>query len=266
MPRSILFVTGNRADRIYKALASQADVICIDLEDGVATSDKELARENVLQAFNRLEGDERVLYRINHPETELGVQDLTVFKNRNIAGIIVPKAESASDISVVRNVVGTKSKIFAIIESPIGMANIFEIAPAQGLSALLFGTGDWSKETGSDTGWDSLLYGRSLIIHAAAFAGIVPLDGAFLNVKDQIGLKAETTKLRKMGFRGRIALHPDQVETINTCFAPSQDELVKAEKIIKAFEDAEGKTISVDGLMVDQPIYETAIKLVAQSR
>lgn len=266
MPRSILFVTGNRADRIEKALATSADVICVDLEDGVAVSDKELARENVRRGLEYLEGDERVLYRVNHPSTEFGAKDLALFDNRTVAGVIVPKVESTADISRVRNVVGVNSSIFAIIESPLGMARIFDIAMAEGLTALLFGTGDWSKETGSDTSWDSLLYGRSLIIHAAALARITPLDGAYLNVRDQEGLKKETTKLRKIGFRGRIALHPDQVDTINTCFAPSKDELVAARRIVHAFEDAKGKTISVDGLMVDEPIYESAKNILAQAR
>lgn len=266
MPRSILFVTGNRADRIEKALDTSADVICVDLEDGVALSDKELARENVRRAFERLEGDERVLYRINHPSTDLGGKDLALFDNRDVAGLIVPKVETTSDISRVRNVVGVNSSIFAIIESPLGMAHIFDIAMAEGLTALLFGTGDWSKETGSDTSWDSLLYGRSLIIHAAALAKVTPLDGAYLNVRDHEGLKNETTELRKIGFRGRIALHPDQVQTINTCFAPSKDEVETARRIIQAFEEAKGKTISVDGLMVDEPIYESAKNILAQAR
>ena len=263
MHRSILFVTGDRPDRIDKALSKPADLICIDLEDGVALADKEIARENIRRASERLKGNNRVLYRINHPSTKLGHQDLKVLRGRNIAGIIVPKVESTDDIKVVRQTLDTKLMIFAIIESPLGMARIFDIAAAKDLTALLFGTGDWSKETGSDMSWDSLLYGRSLIIHAAALTGIVPLDGAFLNVKDQAALQEETTKLRRMGFRGRIALHPDQVETINACFAPSDEEVKKAQRIIEGFDNANGRTITVDGVMVDQPIYEAAKKMVA---
>lgn len=266
MPRSILFVTGDRSDRIEKALARSADAICVDLEDGVSLADKELARQNVQSSLELHGDDERVLYRINHPSTELGSKDLALFENQSIAGVIVPKVESTHEISAVRKVVGESPMLFAIIESPLGMARIFEIAAAEGLTGLLFGTGDWSKELGSDTGWDSLLYGRSLIVHAAALTRITPLDGAYLNVRDKVGLEEETTKLRKMGFRGRIALHPDQVETINTCFAPSKEELEAAQRIIRAFDESKGKTISVDGLMVDEPIYLSAKNLIARAK
>lgn len=266
MPRSILFVTGDRADRIEKALARPADAVCVDLEDGVSLTDKDLARENVKNFLEQQGDNDRVLYRINHPSTDLGSKDLALFESQSIAGVIVPKVESADDISVVRKVVGENPRLFAIIESPLGMARIFDIATAEGLAALLFGTGDWSKDVGSDTGWDSLLYGRSLIVHAAALAGITPLDGAYLNIRDSTGLKEETTKLRKMGFRGRIALHPDQVEPINACFAPSAEELETAQRIIQAFEKSEGKTISVGGLMVDEPIYVSAKNLLARAK
>ena len=262
MWRSILFVTGNRPDRFDKALAGDADAICIDLEDGVPPADKAPARDNCAAALEKYEGNPRVLYRINHPETADGAADLALFRGRPLAGLLIPKAEQPEDLAAARAAVGAHVLLMAIIESARGMVRAFDIAGADGVGAIIFGSADWTAETGSDSGWDALLYARSLIVHAAAVARIPPLDGPFLNVRDSAGLEQETRRLRSLGFRGRVALHPDQTPVINAGFAPDAEQLRQARKLIDAFEAEGGKTILVDGRMIDRPVYEAARRLL----
>jgi citrate lyase beta subunit len=204
--------------------------------------------------------------RINALTTREGILDLAAIAESATKPevVILPKATSAIELSVVAAAFGDEVSVIAIIESTAGLNAIHEIAAHPLSKALLFGSADFSAEIGSTMEWDALLYARSTVVAAAATYGKSALDGIWPDIQDNNGLIDNTRRLKAIGFSGRVAIHPSQIEGIKAGFTPTAGELHFAQEVVRAFESAGGRAIQVNGKMVDQPIYDMAIYLLEQ--
>ncbi|GJH24671.1 CoA ester lyase [Caballeronia novacaledonica] len=262
--RSFLFVPGNRPERFAKALDSGADAIIIDLEDAVAPASKDEARDAVVAW---LSPERPVLIRVNARDTPWFDRDAQLGKLRGVAGIVLPKAESAADIIALVSRTKSRMPVFPLIESAKGMFNALEIAKAPYVHQLMFGTLDFCADMNMATDDDVLDPFRANLATISRVAGIgAPIDGVTPAIDDEYALKHETLNGKRRGFAGKLCIHPKQVRTINECYAPSESELAWAKRILDAFSKANGAAIAVDGKMVDRPVVLRAQTILEGAR
>ena len=268
--RSLLFVPATRPDRFEKAAAAGADMVCIDLEDAVAPDDKETARATALEFLSgTLPEGPRWILRINSPRTELGLRDLLALLASDAApdALFIPKASSAEEMRWLDELLAVADKdidLIPVIESAEGLDRVAEIAGAVLRNvAVGFGSADYAAELGSDMGVAALYYGRGRIAAAAGQAGIAAIDGIWPDFNDDDGLRGDTELIRSMGFDGKIAIHPRQVGVINAVFAPSDEEVARARRIVAASQEAKGGIATVDGEMIDNPVVMAAQQILA---
>lgn len=273
--RSFLFVPGNRPERFDKARASGADIYCIDLEDAVPAPEKAAARDAAL-AHIAGRGAEKdtgpaCYFRINTLTSAAGLQDLLALAAAAQDGllpdcIVLPKATSAFEISQVSHVFNHHPglKIMPMIETPQGLEQLpAMLAHSACIEAVAFGFADYAAVTGSDMGWDALLMARSTIISAASARGVPCLDGPWFDIPDIDGLRQEAGRVSRLGFKGKLAIHPTQVAPINESFQPTGKEVDWAGEVITAFEQSGGGVVSVNGMMIDQPVVDQARRILA---
>jgi citrate lyase subunit beta/citryl-CoA lyase/(S)-citramalyl-CoA lyase len=265
--RSILFVPGSRSDRFDKAVASGADAVAIDLEDAVAPHLKGEARRQTLEYLTaKGHGPAAVGFRINAISSIESMRDLVAFADSGAAAafLMIPKANHAAEIEQVRAALGHRCPPFIpLIEDPHGLAAAPAIARAVGeAGGLMFGGADYSASIGADMGWDALAFARGAIVAAAAAAGCAAIDVPYLDVADEAGMRAETMRVRAMGFSGRACIHPSQTAAINEIFAPSADEVAKAQKIAAAYAQAEGGVALLDGKLIEKPVLRAAERIL----
>lgn len=271
--RSLLFVPATRPDRFEKAAAAGADMVCIDLEDAVAPTDKDTARDTALAflAGSRTK-DVRWILRVNSPRSATGLRDLQAVMSGDASpdALMVPKVSGGDEVRWIDGLLdeaGLTSDLIPVVESAQGLDRVVEIAGASRRAvAVGFGSADYAAEIGSDMGPAALAYARGRIASAAGRAGIPALDGVWLDFKDDVGLRGETQLIRSMGFDGKLAIHPSQVATINDVFAPGVDEIERAERIIAAAEAAKGGVATVDGQMIDEPVVVAARRTLAAAK
>lgn len=252
---SLLFVPGSKPERTAKALASAARVVCIDLEDSVPASDKATARAAALAALGA--GDRRLALRINGIKTRAGLEDLLALVNANISPplLLIPMVESATEIAiVVAAFSGNAPPIVPLIETVKGLRAAHEIAAALGVGAMMFGGGDFAAELGVALAWEPLLAARGNFILACAGAGIAAIDVPFIGLEDQQGLIAETRAAKQLGFAGKAAIHPAQVDAINTVMLPTAEEIAEAQEAVQIFAAANGAAVRFKGRMLELPI------------
>ena len=249
MHRSYLFVPGNRPDRFDKACATRAQAVIVDLEDAVPPAEKERARAALA---HWLTPQRQVLVRINAAETPWFAADLRVCGQPGVGGIVLPKAERAEDIvrvaAACRNV-----PVLPLIESAQGLWNVLAVAQAGNVKALLFGSLDYQADLGISD--DDLLHARSQIVLVSRVAGIEPpVDGVTQAIDDPELLRRDCHRSRQLGFAGKLCIHPSQVDIVNACFAPTEEEVAWAGRVVEGFERAHGNAVQVDGRMVDRPV------------
>ncbi|MBT3399825.1 MAG: CoA ester lyase [Rhodospirillaceae bacterium] len=271
--RSLLFVPATRPDRFEKAAAAGADMVCIDLEDAVATADKETARDTALGYLaGSLPAGPRWVLRINSPRTELGLHDLLALLSSEAApdALFIPKASSGEEMRWLDDLLSAADRnidLLPVIESAEGLDRAVEIAGSVLRNvALGFGSADYAAELGSDMSVAALAYGRGRIAAAAGQAGIAAIDGIWPDFKDDEGLRGDTELIRSMGFDGKIAIHPRQVSVIHAVFAPGEEEVARARRIVAASEAANGGIATVDGEMIDNPVVVAAQHIIAAAR
>ena len=263
--RSLLFVPAVRPDRYPKALATGADAVCLDLEDGVAFGAKETARE---QAFALLAGREptpaEVSLRINDVKTELGRTDLAALVEAGVRpdALMLPKVAGADEIEEVETALsraGAPLPLIVQLETAAGVLAADEIAAASpNVSAVFFGAIDLSADLGCAVEWEVLLYARSRVVLAAGAAGVSALDSPFMDVPAVAALAEESRRVRRLGFAGKAAIHPSQVPVIQGAFSPSDEELAWARKIVAAYERQQGGVLLVDGKLIERPVVRSA--------
>ncbi len=277
--RSLLFVPGNNARRVEKALGLTADAVILDLEDAVAAAEKPAARVCVAAALAQ---PRRCLayVRINALGTAWCYRDLVEIVRPGLDGIILPKAESASDVRTIDWIMGELERergiergsidLIPIIETGRGLAAIDEICASGGrLRRVVFGAADFTLDMNMQWTRDEteLAQARAAIVLASRVAGIEPpLDTVWARLQDVDGLRASVLTSLRTGFQGRMCIHPDQIAIVHEIFTPSDEECARAEKVVAAFEQAEREglaSIRVDGQFVDYPIVEKARRTVA---
>ncbi len=274
MMRSLLFVPGNRPERFAKARYSGTDIYCIDLEDSVPAAEKGAARsaaiEHVMQCQSETDSASLVAIRINSLRTLDGIKDLVALAEHpgstsSLDYIILPMTTSAVEIKQVAEVLSGQNsvKIIPLIETPDGIDHLGEILDASDrVHAAGFGVADYTAITGTEINWDALLYARSRISEICNARGVHCFDGPWFNIADANGLADEARRVSQLGFGGKLAIHPSQVEVINQAFMPSENKVLWARKIIECLEKAGGGVVSVDGVMIDQPLVKRARKIL----
>jgi len=259
----MLFVPGNRFDRFDKAVASRADIVCLDLEDGVQLSDKALARASVLEYLGKDRPHCEIAVRINSPRTQIGLQDILSLAQAGAYPdlIVVPKVESAAEVAWVWAILGESRLppgIVPFVETLKGIALVEDIAASTGAAMIGLGTADLSAEMGVMMDWEPMLLARSQLIHAAKRAGVGAIDGAWLQIDDLDGLTNEARRSASLGYTCKVCLHPRQVDALHIAFAPDDEQLQNARELIAAFEAANSGVCLFKGRMVDLPVLESA--------
>jgi citrate lyase subunit beta/citryl-CoA lyase len=257
IPVVALFVPGDRPDRFARA-ASAGDVAILDLEDAVAGTNKDVARDRVREA---LEGGLHCWVRINEPGSAAGTADLRALAGAPPAAIVVPKASRAVDIEAVRRVANVP--IVALIESIAGFAAIDDVATS-GLAALAFGAYDFCAELGARPTPEVLAPWRARVVFAARAAGIAAIDTPFVALEDAAGLAREAALAVDFGFDGKLAVHPNQASAVRAAFTPTPEELAWAHGVVGAAAD--GGARRFEGGMVDAPLVRSAQRILSRAR
>ncbi len=286
--RSFLFAPGNRPRLLEKVGHCGADAVILDLEDAVPIAEKAATRDAVRAALTTITTCP-VYVRINPLvaptgfSQAIGADDLQVIICAELAGVILPKVEAASDVQhadsrmreleVALQLAPGGIDLIPIIETARGVHQAFDIANAgTRVRRLAFGAGDFTRDIGvrwSRSEGESH-YARSALVIASRAAGIeAPLDSVWFDIRDARGLQRSARRAKQLGFQGKMAIYPTQVEPINTAFSPTAAEVAFAARVVEAFQQAEAEgsaAIQLDGQLIDYPIVESAQRLLETAR
>ena len=278
--RSFIFVPGNRENMLERAKSFKADVIMVDLEDSVPPREKASARDMAKDWVPALSRQgQRVMVRVNSLDTGLTRSELETLVSPDLYGISLGKVESKWNIrdvdrmlSAIEPLAGVElgsTKVVAWAETASALVDARDIADSsQRVIALAFGAEDFTNDMGierSDSG-DEVQVPRSLVPVAARAANVASLDSPFVAFQDPEALRADAQKARQMGFTGKHAIHPAQLDIINEVFSPAPDEVAYARRIMDAWDKAEAEgrgSLALDGRMVDVPVVKRAQNLLA---
>lgn len=278
--RSLLFVPGNKTSMLEKAARVPADVVLPDLEDSVPDHEKANARATVKAQLSRLaSGDARLFPRVNSLETGWTEDDLEAVVGPEIAGVSIGKIGSAADISAVSSLMTRFERNAGLEPGSLGLIPWIETASAivhcheicvasKRIVGVAFGAEDFANDMGiprldDDSQFD---FPRATVSIAARAASVAALETPYFDFRNLEGLRASSIRARRLGFNGRFAIHPGQIETINACFAPSQEEIEWARRVVAAYEEAEARgrgSTSLDGLVIDVPVVKRARAVLA---
>ena len=271
--RTLLFAPGSRPELLAKAQLGDADAMIFDLEDSVPLNAKVDARQNIAAVL--AQGLSKPMYlRISSPRAGDFMADLSVLNSGNmgnVAGVVLPKADDARDVQTVAQglseievragVPDGSLAILPLVETCLGLRNTFDIAKASprvsGMALASAEQGDFMVDLGGR--WTpsslALAYPRSKLVVDARAAGVQWLvDGVFMNLKDTEALREECLIARELGFVGKMAIHPTQVEVMHTVFSPSAQEIAYARGLLAAFREGEARgvgAVKYEGMMVD---------------
>jgi citrate lyase subunit beta/citryl-CoA lyase len=280
--RSLLFIPGNKDTMLAKAAGCRPDVLVPDMEDSVPDGEKPQARTTIADWLERLASHEALLMpRVNAPDTEWFEDDVAAVAAAGVWGISVGKIAEPADISRVSAVMARcerqaglevgSLRLIPWIETALAIVNCYEICRASNrIAAIAFGGEDFTADMGIERFDDesNLLHARAAVCTAARAADVLALDTPYFQFRNDEGLKTSSVAARRIGFKGRFAIHPAQIDTINACFAPTAAEIELARRVVAAFEAAErlgrGST-SLDGRVIDVPVVKRARALLAQA-
>lgn len=272
LARAFLFVPADRPERHARALATGAGGVIVDLEDAVAPERKDAAREALAASFATLPeaGWQRLLVRVNAAGTPWHDDDCAqaaaLVAQGLIAGVVLPKAERAADLSRLARAIGPQGVLVPLIESAAGLAAVDELAAASQVLRLAFGNLDFQADLGMacDAGEAELVPVRLALVLASRRAGLsAPIDGVTPDWRDAARLAADTARARRGGFGAKLCIHPDQVAPVHAALGPSADELAWARRVVDAIRASGGGVVSLDGRMVDAPVVRLAERLLA---
>ncbi len=263
--RSQLFVPGNRPDRFEKACSTPADLVCIDLEDAVGPKDKTQARKDVLAWLAKTE-HKHVSLRINGLDTAEGKLDVLALKESGLTlpFLMIPKVASRSQMNDLDDDLPNELGPFlAIIESAQGLLNCEEIFSNTRVKLGLYGAIDYAGDVDCDLSWETHLYARSRLVAAAAGHNVQLFDVPHIDVRDLDDCEATTRKAKALGIHARSAIHPAQIERIHTALAPSNEDIEQAERVIAAYQEADGNVVLLDGKFIEAPVVKKAQRVLA---
>ena len=260
--RSFIFTPGLKPEMFPKAISSGADMVCIELEDGIAIKDKDEARKNTFKALETLEvksGVELVV-RVNCQRTKFGLMDLeaVVSSKTNVKAIMLPKVKTPDEITFIDDMLtdcGLNTDLHVIMETNEALESIYDIAHAsKRIVALYFGGVDMAAELRVPNEYKNLIYARSRLVHAGASVGVDVIDVPYLDLEDMDGMKKEAELVRDLGFTGKGSIHPKQINMLNEIFTPSKEEIIKAKKIVDQFNVSDTGLVVIDGKLIEKPV------------
>ena len=260
--RSFIFTPGLNPEMFPKALASGADMVCIELEDGIAIKDKDEARKNTINALKNLKinNDVELVVRVNCQRTKPGLLDLEAFisSKLNIKALMLPKVKTPDEITFIDDLLtdcNMDTDLHVIMETNEALENIYDIAHAsKRIVALYFGGVDMAAELRVPNSYENLIYARSKLVHAGASVGIDVIDVPYLDLEDMDGMKKEAELVRNLGFTGKGSIHPKQINILNEVFTPSNEEIIKAKRIIDQFNASDTGLVVIDGKLIEKPV------------
>lgn len=285
--KSLLFTPGDSMHKIQNAARLEADSIIMDLEDSVTPTRKATARQTVAEALRTVDfgARERLVcinpVRNDRTALDLADVDLEATVNAQPDGYVIPKVEDPAQLQHVDQYLTEVERrnhwpllsirLFALIETARGIMNLREIGGASSrLDALIFGAEDLAGDMGATRTRAGLeiLYARSAVVTTAAAFGLQAIDTIFVDLTDVEGLREDCVRVQQMGYLGKLAVHPGQLETINRVFAPSEGEIAAAQRIVQAYEThrAEGVgAFQLDGRLIYLPMVRAARRLLARA-
>ena len=260
--RSFIFTPGLNPEMFPKALASGADMVCIELEDGIAIKDKDEARKNTINALKNLKinNDVELVVRVNCQRTKPGLLDLEAFisSKLNVKALMLPKVKTPDEITFIDDLLtdcNMDTDLHVIMETNEALENIYDIAHAsKRINALYFGGVDMAAELRVPNSYENLIYARSKLVHAGASVGIDVIDVPYLDLEDMDGMKKEAELVRNLGFTGKGSIHPKQINILNKVFTPSKEEIIKAKRIIDQFNASNTGLVVIDGKLIEKPV------------
>ena len=269
--RSFIFTPGLRPDMYPKALASGADIVCVELEDGIAPKDKAEAREKALALFEQPQADDGVerIVRINSMRERFGIEDVNAILASKTPppALMMPKVRTPDEVVILDQLLteaGHETRLHVIIETNEGLEAAFEIAKCSDrIDAMFFGGVDMAAELRCQNNYDALLYARSRVVHASAAAGLDVIDVPYLDLDDPDGMRIEAERVRDLGFSGKGSVHPKQIAALNEVFTPSEAQITRARRIISEFEKANTGLVVIDGKLIEKPVLRDMYRIVA---
>lgn len=258
--RSFLFAPGNRPERFVKALQSGADAVILDLEDGVPTDAKVQARTAVA---SWLSPEHPVYVRVNGLGSEWHAEDVrAISRGAGLRGIVLPKVQDPRQVTELAMHLTGAPSLLPFIESAQGLWNAREIARCPRVERLAFGHHDFQRDLGIDGENEEILFARSHLVFMSRLAGVgAPIDGITAALDDAARLRADVDRARRLGFAGKLCIHPKQVEPVNKGFLPSEKDVEWARKVMAA-ASAESGAVRVGAEMVDAPVVARAQQIL----
>jgi citrate lyase subunit beta/citryl-CoA lyase len=262
MDRSYLFAPGNNVKLLAKVFGAGADAVILDLEDAVPPEAKAAARDLVAEVLI----DHPAWVRVNATRTSWCEADLEAIGSRAV-GIRIPKTESADDVRWVIDRVPAGTPLICAVETARGVLAAQAIAAVPGVRHLAMGGVDLQRDLSSGSGNLQTLYVRSHLVLASRAAEIAPpLDSVYPRLNDAAGLREQAAFARSLGFFGKSAIHPSQLEVLHDVFSPSDDDLRWAREVLAAFDATGGEALALpSGEFVDLPVAQRARRLLELS-
>lgn len=269
--RSFIFTPGLKPEMFPKALASGADIVCVELEDGIAPKDKAEAREKALALFEQSQakdGVERIV-RINCLRDSFGLADVQAVLTTSTPppALMLPKVRTPDEVQWLDGLLterGHDTRLHVIIETNAGLEAAYDIAHSSPrIDAMFFGGVDMAAELRCRNAWEPLLYARSRVVHAAASAELDVIDVPYLDLEDPAGMEREAILARDLGFSGKGSIHPKQIAALNSVFTPGGETIEKARRMIRIFEEADTGLVVIDGKLIEKPVLREMRRIVA---
>ena len=279
MRRSLLFIPGNNPGMVQNCEVFDSDAVIIDLEDAVSITEKDSARNLVSSFLNAFTPNVEVVIRINGMDTPFYEEDLEKIVTDKIDAIMLPKAriEDVKNLDVIlskyeeERKLSKKIKIIPIIELCISLIEVDVIASLKRVDGILLGAEDLSKdlEVVRSKEGEEIQYARCRIANACKAYKIDAIDTPFTDTNDKEGLYKDANHSKRLGMNAKSAIHPNQIEVINEVYLPTEKEIIWAQRVMKAKEEAFAKglgVLSLDGKMVDKPVIENAEKVILKAK
>ena len=264
---NFLFVPGTRPERFIKALESGASGVVLDLEDAVAEEDKEAARDAIRTAWPNFSDEQKkhLVIRTNAPGTKFYSKDLILAQELKVGCLLIPKSESLDQINGAAMIL-PNTAIIPMIESAIGLDCLREIANANQVLRLALGNLDLQADLGMvcDAQESELQFARYQIVLASRVAQIAPpIDGVTPSTDDLPRITQDAERAKRIGFGGKLCIHPIQVAAVQAAFMPTAEELSWAQRVVEADQASSGGVAKLDGLMIDRPVVLLAKRTLA---
>jgi len=271
--RSFIFTPGLKPEMYPKALACGADIVCVELEDGIAPKDKAEARRNAIALFAEPQANDGVerIVRINCLREAFGLSDVQAVLETDTPppALMLPKVRTPDEVIWLDNLLterGHATRLHVIIETNPGLEAVHDIARASPrIDALFFGGVDMAAELRCKNAWEPLLYARSRVVHAAASIEVDAIDVPFLDLEDSVGMEHAAGLALDLGFSGKGSIHPKQIPILNNVFTPDQAQVDHARRVINAFEEADTGLVVIDGKLIEKPVLREMYRILAIS-